>query len=181
MFRMLIAVAAISAFAQASAAQSLVPDNSRTQKASGPSEPVQPLDVRPSVAGGPKKIIYRVSGLRDTGGAVTPDIASFVSCTSFSTVAEDVRIIATGYGGTAFADVTVTVPARNTVTFSTHDILMYSDINLNTGVISQGSAFVLSTTTNLLCSAGIVNTATYAVDGIALHMQRLSPHPGTVE
>jgi hypothetical protein len=40
---------------------------------------------------------------------------------------------------------------------------------------------VHSTTTNVLCTAGIVNTNSYAVDGVALHMQRLSPHPGTVE
>lgn len=180
MFRLLIASAALLGLAQAVAAQSLVPDSARAP-AKGPREDVTLPTVRPFAAGGPKKVIYRVSGTRDTGTFTTPDVASFVSCTSFATIPEDIRVLATGYAGTLFADVTVTVPGRQTVTFVTHPVTMLSAISLNTGVISQGSFFVLSTTTNVLCTAGIVNTNSYAVDGVALHMQRLSPHPGTVE
>jgi hypothetical protein len=180
MIRLLIASATLLSFAQASAAQSLARDNARVP-AKGPNEEVTLPSVRPSVVGGPQRIVYRVSGLRDTDSTVTPDIASFVSCTSFSNVAEDIRIIAAGFAGTRLADVTVSVPARNTVTFATHQIQMFSAISLNTGAISQGSATLLSTTINILCTAGIVNTGTYAVDGIALHMQRFSAFPGSVE
>jgi hypothetical protein len=180
MFRLLIASAVLLSLVQAGAAQSLAPASARVP-AKGPAEDVTLPTVKPSVVGGPQKFIYRVSGLRDTGGQVTPDVASFVSCTSFSNVSEDLHIIATGYAGTRFADVTVGVAARHTVTFVTHPVTLFSAVNLNTGVISQGSASLLSTTTNILCTAGIVNTATYAVDGIALHMQRFNPYPGAVE
>jgi hypothetical protein len=180
MFRLLIAAAAILGLAQAGAAQSLDRENARAP-AMGPNEDVALPSVRPSAVGGPQRIVYRVSGLRDTASTVTPDIASFVTCTSFSNVAEDIRIIATGFAGTRLADVTASVPARNTVTFATHPILMFSAFNLNTGAISQGSATLLSTTINILCTAGIVNTGSYAVDGIALHMQRFSAFPGSVE
>jgi hypothetical protein len=66
MFRTLMVTAAILAFSQASVAQSLRPDSARTKVVTGPSEPAAPLDVKPSVSGGPQKLVYRVSGLRDT-------------------------------------------------------------------------------------------------------------------
>jgi hypothetical protein len=124
MIRLLIASATLLSFAQASAAQSLARDNARVP-AKGPNEEVTLPSVRPSVVGGPQRIVYRVSGLRDTDSTVTPDIASFVSCTSFSNVAEDIRIIAAGFAGTRLADVTVSVPARNLCHSPDTDVLSH--------------------------------------------------------
>jgi hypothetical protein len=65
---------------------------------------------------------------------------------------------------------------------STHGTAIFSDFALAPGTaINQGSAVIQSTSVNVHCSGMIVDAAATVPQGIALHMVRLNPAPGTQE
>jgi hypothetical protein len=78
---------------------------------------------------------------------------------------------------------TITHHPGDTVTLSTHFTRLFvEDFALSRGVvINQGSAEISATSTDIFCSAMIVNAASASPDGIALHMVRFNAATGTQE
>jgi len=127
--------------------------------------------------------IYRASGVRDSGGAAGVGVATAIHCTNFDTTAATVRVRIRNFNGQVVGDSSVNIASRNTNTFVTHDTLLFFDnTNLSAGtVIDQGSLIVTSNSLEVICSAMIVDAASSAPQGIALHLVRSNPLPGTEE
>lgn len=132
----------------------------------------------------PLTTVYRVSGVRDDGSATdNTGVATVFSCSTNSAAQERIRVFVRGSGGTIVGDLTATASARGTLTFATHATAAFIENagSLTTGTVAQGAATIQSTTTNITCSAMIVNAASSVPDGVALHMQRFNPLAGTQE
>ena len=142
----------------------------------------QPQTTAPLATTDPLKTIYRVSGIRDNGGLANAGVATSFHCTNFSSVPEKIRFFIRNFSAVQVADISRDVPAFRTHTASTHGTAAFNeDTFLAPGIlIEQGSAVIQSTSLNVHCSAMIVDGAAAAV-GIALHMVRLNPAPGTQE
>jgi hypothetical protein len=144
----------------------------------------QPQANAPLATTDPLKTIYRVSGLTDSGNVANVGVATTFHCTSFSTVPETIKFFIRRFDGAKVADIKRNLTAFGaTHTASTHGInLFFDDTLLAPGIaIEQGSAVIQSTSLNVHCSAMIVDAASAAPQGIALHMVRLNPVPGTQE
>lgn len=138
---------------------------------------------RPEATTDPLKGIYRVSGVRDNGGAINTGVATSFHCTNFSTVTENIRYLILNFNGIVVADVTATVASFRTHTASTHGTVMFNeDAFLSTGtVIEQGFAIIQATSPKVFCSAMIIDAAAAVPNAVSLHMVRVSPVPGTQE
>jgi hypothetical protein len=53
--------------------------------------------------------------------------------------------------------------------------------DLQTGSVNQGVVNIEATNSAVFCNAMIVDAGAAIPDGIALHLVRVNPHPGTVE
>jgi hypothetical protein len=154
----------------------ILPAQAQQRSAEGISPP-------PKAVGDPLQLIYRVSGVRDNGGAAEAGTATTFMCTSISNVDETLRIRVRDFNGTIVGTRTVTVPPNQTKTISTHLTRgFFDDATLSPGeVINQGSAAIQATSINIFCSAMIVDAAVAFPEGIALHLVRFNPIAGTEE
>jgi hypothetical protein len=128
-------------------------------------------------------VIYEVAGVKDNGYARELGMATSFLCTNADIATRTVRIVLRNKDGGTVANVTVNVLPFRTLTASTHETRMFVEpVILYPGhAISQGSAFISATSANVICSAMIVNAESLSADGIALHMVRYNPAPGTEE
>ena len=143
-----------------------------------------PVVVHPLAVGDPLKLIYRISGVRDTGQATNVGVATTIHCTNFGSVSERVKYLVKGTTGDILANVTHTIGGGRTIAASTHfTALVNEEVNLTPGVIiNPGSVTVsASSTEKIFCSAMIVDAASTVPQGIALHMVRFNPREGTEE
>jgi len=129
--------------------------------------------------GDPEVIIYRVSGVLDDG--VANGAATSFHCTNFSGVNETVRIVVRDGNGTLLKNVPLTIAHLRTTTASTKDTVIYFDVDMATGSIQQGTAAIAATSVNVTCTAMQVLPQGVFPQGIALHMTRFNPIPGTQE
>jgi len=127
--------------------------------------------------GDPEVILYRVSGVVDDAAGGT---ASAVHCTNFSGVPETLRIVVRALNGALVTNQAFTINHLQTVIVSTHDVTIYTDVNLATGSF-QGTAAIAATSINMTCTAMQVQSNITIPTGIALHMTRFSPIAGTQE
>jgi hypothetical protein len=135
-----------------------------------------------AAVGDPEVIIYRASGVRDTGGGAFTGLATAFHCTNFSGVSESIRFVVRNTTGALLANQAVTVPHLNTVTVATKEIGSYLITNnLNTNPIEQGTAAIAATSINVTCTVWVVQANITTPEGIALHMTRFNPAPGTQE
>jgi hypothetical protein len=144
---------------------------------------ILPAQAQSGAVTDPLKIIYKASGLLDNGGASAAGVATSMHCTNFGNVDERVRFLVRQSNGAATSQ-TTTVGAGQTVTASTHNTNIFGEnITLTTGTsIRQGAlAISSSSTTNVFCSAMIVDANSQVPVGIALHLVRFNPAPGTQE
>ena len=163
-----IAIAALIAVASPAAAQSLTRDP-------------QAEPVAPSAATDPLKVIYRVSGIYDNGAISYTGIATVIHCTNYSKVVESLKIKILSNNGSTVLDNLYNISAKSTASFSTHRVSIYLDGAMDTGNVSQGSATISSSTTNIHCTAITVDAAASVPSGFPLHMVRFNPQPGSVE
>ena len=100
-------------------------------------------------------------------------------------VQEKIRIVVRDNGRVIKGDLTRTVAARGNFTFSTHPTSLFFEqvgISLGTGFVGQGTATILAATTNVVCTAMIMDaSAAIPAFAVALHMQRFNPLAGTEE
>ena len=132
------------------------------------------------------RTIYVASGVYDSGDAGGLGTATSVHCTNLSGKSAQVRVAFYADDG-AFEGASSANALANlaTYTVSTHGTFFSESFPL-TGPITQGVLNVQSTESGVFCSAMIVDAAggpgaTDVPEGIALHMVRYNPHPGTVE
>jgi len=123
----------------------------------------------------PEIIIYRFPGVLDSGGPTNVGAATSFHCTNFSTTAETLRIVVRNNGGAILSNVSSPILQLETVTFSTHNTVLYSEINLNTGAVSQGTAGIAATSINIVCTAVTLDAATPQPLGFALVGLRFPP------
>jgi hypothetical protein len=139
--------------------------------------------VSPQALTYPQQIIYRVSGVRDDGQGPQLGVATSFHCTNWSNLPEKLAISVYNFNGTLARARSFIVNSHHTFTVSTHETKIFSeDVFLSPGVdIDQGYAQILSTTTNIYCSAMIVDAASSSPTGIELHLVRFNPYPGSTQ
>ena len=137
----------------------------------------------PTSVGGPLALTYVVSGVFDNGGAFNAGVATSIHCTNTSTTSENIQIVVRTFDGTIVGNTTFAVASASTTTSSTHQTALFAeDVTLSPGTtINQGQAFIFTTSQFVFCSAMIVDAAASIPNGIALHMVRFGPLPGTQE
>ena len=111
----------------------------------------------------------------------TAQFATVFFCTNFSGVPETLRVAVRGPTGALLANVAVTVNHLNTTALATHDTFSLTEVNLNTGVFTHGTAAMAATTVNMTCSARQFSAGNANPQGIGLHMTRFNPIAGTQE
>lgn len=139
--------------------------------------------VAPQALTYPQQIIYRVSGVRDDGQGAQLGVATSFHCTNWSNLPEKLAIAVYNFNGALARARSFIVNSHYTFTVSTHKTLIFSENEiLSPGVdIDQGYAQIHSTTTNIYCSAMIVDAASSSPAGIALHLVRFNPFPGSTQ
>jgi hypothetical protein len=143
-----------------------------------------PEGTAPNVARatGPLKAIYRVAGVTDSGQTTATGTATVFHCTNMSSADEVIRVQIRTSSGFLWRQEDIDIQPLRTWTISTHVTAVFFDnLFLNTGILDQGSAHISATHTNIYCSAMIVDAEATVPQGIALHLVRFNPHPGTQE
>ena len=125
--------------------------------------------------------IYVASGVFDSGGAENTGAVTSVHCSNVSGQNAQLRFLFLQINGAVVGNLTHSLPHGETVTASTRGTVYFADTEVSTGAINQGVVNVESTQSAVFCSAMIVGAAGPIPNGIALHMVRVNPHPGTVE
>jgi hypothetical protein len=108
-----------------------------------------------AAVGDPELILYRVSGVNANGGPTE------ISCTPFSGVTENIRIVTRDNTGTIVNNSVLPLAHLNTTVFST-------------GNSTPGTAAIAATSNQVVCSAGTNGVLT-------LRMIRFNPISGTTE
>jgi hypothetical protein len=127
-------------------------------------------------------VLYRVSGVYDSGGADNTGVATTFFCTNVSGVPETIRFVVRSAGGSLVVNVAFTINHLQTLTVSTHFTVRFGeDASLATGGVNGGTAAIAATSQHMTCSAMIVDAAAAVPQGIALHLLRYNPIPGTEE
>lgn len=139
--------------------------------------------VAPMATTDPEMMIYRVAGVVNSNATMMNGVATSFMCYSNSAVAENVRIRILNWNGEVAGDIYHVIQSKRTVTFSTHSTAsLAEDALLAEGkLINQGTAAIIATSKEVYCSAMLIDAATTVPNGIALHMVRFNPAPGTVE
>jgi len=143
------------------------------------------LTTVPAIAAStdPLRVIYKVSGVLDSGAGPNMGYATVFFCTNFSSVEERVRISLRPKNAGAPINNTFNFDPGETQTFATHQALAYNEDNtLAAGIIfRQGSAIISATTVNVHCSTAQVNATATVPVSIALHMVRIRPKSNSQE
>ena len=130
----------------------------------------------------PEIIIYRFPGVNDNGGADNTGIATVFFCTNFSGVTENIRFVTRTDGGTLFGNVAFSINHLATKTAATHNTLSHnSEVSLNALGVNQGTTAIAATSTNIICTAMVIDAGALAPIGVALRGIRFSPVPGSQE
>ena len=129
----------------------------------------------------PEVIIYRFPGVRETGGAAGTGVATVFHCTNFSGVTETLRIVIRGASGALLTNTPIGIVHLETRTISTKPTDLFSGTSVDPGVVAQGTAAIAATTTSFICTAMIVDAASFSPNGISLRGIRFNPAPGSQE
>ena len=113
----------------------------------------------------PEIIIYRFPGVRD----VPPpfgNVATVFHCTNFSGATENVRFVTRNFDGSLPSNKSIAIPHLQTKTANTHDTVAYTrDLDLNTGLVGQGTTAIAATSINVICTAMTIDGSTSAPVG----------------
>src|SRR3954468_17231436 len=121
----------------------------------------------------PEVIIYRFPGVLDNGS----NVATLFHCTNFSGVNENIRFV-TRRSAAPFeiaSNSTSFISHLGTLILGTHAIsASYSSGNLTTGSV-QGTTAIAATSTNIICTAMVIDGSTAVPIGVALRGIRFNP------
>ena len=133
-----------------------------------------------AAVGDPEVVLYRASGVADGGSG--SNAATIFSCTPFSGVTENIRIVLRDRTGAIVINVLAGAAHLNTEIFSTaSSSTLYSAVVLGTGPITGGTVAIAATSTSVTCTAMLLQPNNTAPVGVQLHMTRFSPLAGTAE
>jgi len=136
-----------------------------------------------AAVGDPEVIIYRFPGVRDDGGGLHVGIATVFHCTNFSGVPENIRFATRNTTNSLVSNAIFPIAHLATITIVTHFVLSFTGIGtVAQGVsIDSGTTAIAATSTNIICTAMIVDAANPKPDGVALRGIRFSPIAGSQE
>ena len=132
----------------------------------------------------PEVIIYRFPGLKDDGGADNVGVATVFNCTNFSGAFENIRFVGRNEVGGLLNNTLVQFFAHlASLAVTSHVVAAYSGFvpKLNTQAVSSGTVAIAATSTNIICTAMIIDAANPKPVGVALRGIRFSPVPGSEE
>jgi hypothetical protein len=129
----------------------------------------------------PEIIIYRASGVIDTGSASGAGVATVFQCTNVSTVSENLRFVIRNFNSIIVANQVFTVPSFFSQTASTHFTNLYVNATLAPGTSINGTVAIAATTPNMFCTARTVDASASVPSGIILPMVRFNPMAGSEE
>src|SRR5262245_11496232 len=142
---------------------------------------IQPTPAQ-AAQGGPEIIIYRFSGVKDDGGAANVGVGTAFLCTNFSGVPETLRLVTRHFDGSLAGNSEVVINHLSTKASVTHLVAPYTfDLNLMTGFVQSGTTAIAATSTNIVCTAMVLDAANPKPDGVVLRGIRFSPVPGSQE
>jgi hypothetical protein len=130
---------------------------------------------------GPSQGLYIFPGVTDSGGANFTGVATAVHCFSFSPVQETIQYVARKSDGTIVANTTQSIGSFGSLTMVTKGIAIYGSISLQTGSIQQGVFGIAATSTNIVCTAQVMDAGATVPNGIELHGTRFNPISGSQE
>ena len=127
--------------------------------------------------------IYVGTGVRDSGDANNAGQATAFQCSNVSGESAQVRILVLQHNGAVAGQSTVTLSHGANLGISTHlAFYWFEDATLSTGTeILRGTVNIESTQSGVFCQAYLVDASAIVPNGVALHLVRVNPHPGTVE
>jgi hypothetical protein len=129
----------------------------------------------------PEIIIYRASGVIDTGSAANVGVATVFQCTNISIVTENLRFVIRNFNSVIAANQLFTVPSFQTLTASTHSTALYANQTISPGSSINGTVAIAATTSNIFCTARTVDASAGIPSGIILPMVRFNPIAGSEE
>jgi len=128
----------------------------------------------------PEVVLYRAAGVADNGPG--GNTATLFSCTPFSGVSENIRVVLRAQNGTLLNNAVTTVPHLTTQIFSTvSGSAVFTVIIIGNTAIAGGTVAIAATSTSVTCTAMLMQATSTAPVGIPLHLTRFSPLAGTDE
>jgi hypothetical protein len=132
-------------------------------------------------ASGPFQVLYIFPGVTDNGATPFTGIGTAVHCFSFSSVQETIQYVVRNNVGTIAINTTQNINSFGTITAVTHPIAIYGGFEIGTGQVQQGVLGISATSTNIVCTAQILDAGASAPNGIELHGTRFNPISGSQE
>jgi hypothetical protein len=132
----------------------------------------------------PLQLLYRISGVVDSGAGPRAGNATAFHCTNFSTVTEKIQINLRNFNGAPVATEDYNIQAGRTFTVTTHLTRLYEEDQTISPdkVINLGSALIFGTApSKIFCSSAIYDASSFTPKGIDLHAARFNPIPGSME
>jgi hypothetical protein len=124
--------------------------------------------------------IYVGPGVSNLEGDPTVTATGF-SCSNVSGQTASLRFLILSRSGSLVGSFTHSLAHGANVTVSTQNINFLADHAMDTGSLAEGTVNIESTQFGVFCTAMIVDPEALIPSGIALHLVRVNPHPGTVE
>ena len=142
---------------------------------------VQPAPASAAV-GDPEVIIYRFPGVLDDGSVGILGVATVFHCTNFGGATETIRFVTRNTGGDLLQNTTTSIAHLATRTAATHATNSYNTlVNIGTGLVNPGTTAIAATSTNIICTAMVLDAANPKPDGVSLRGIRFNPVPGSQE
>lgn len=142
------------------------------------------MGAPPALAGsGPMQVLYIFPGATDNGVASPSGTASVVHCFSFSAVQETLQIVVRDYNGSILQNTTFAITQFQTLGMETHVTNLYAaqTTSLNTGQLTHGVFGISATSSNIVCTAQVIDAGATVPNGIDLHGARFNPISGSQE
>jgi len=131
---------------------------------------------------GPQQVLYIFPGATDSGTAAGTGTASVVHCFSFSPVQETLQVVVRNFDGSVLKNTTIAINQFQTLAIVTHVANLYAATSiLNTGELTHGAFGISATSSNIVCTAQVIDASATVPNGIDLHGTRFNPIPGSQE
>ena len=130
---------------------------------------------------GPFQVLYLFAGLTDFGGPTANGVATVIHCFSFSPGQDEIQYVVRNSSGELVVTVTTVINQFQTVTIVTHSTNLYVASVAATGDVREGTVGITATSSNIVCTAQVVDASATVPNGIELHGTRFNPITGTQE
>jgi len=108
-------------------------------------------------------------------------VASVVHCFNFGSVEETIQIVVRNSDGSILKNTTFGLDSFVTVAVASHGSHLYNNgtVGLETGAVFHGVLGISATTSNMVCTAQVIDAAASVPNGIDLHGARFNPISGS--